>query len=157
MIYGVTGHRDVDAEPGELLMFAGLCVDMMIERGCSEIITGMARGWDLKVARAAADRNIPYRALVPFPGQETMWDESDRAEYDRAMHLASRIVVTGVAPLSIYYTVRDRQIVRESEELWALDSGRPSGSHNTVLYAEEMGRIVRPLWEPWLRFRAERN
>ena len=157
MIYGVTGHRDVDAEPGELLMFAGLCVDMMVQRGCTEIITGMARGWDLKIARAASDRDVPYCAAVPFPGQETTWAEDDQREYERAMHLSSRIVVTGMLPLTVSYHVRDKWIVEHSEELWALNSGRPSGTRTTVLFAEQKGRTVRELWEPWLRFRAERN
>jgi hypothetical protein len=117
----------------------------------------MARGWDLKIARAAEDRGVPYIAAIPFPGHESKWDAADRADHERAMHMASKIEIVGMLPLNVSYLNRDKWMVGHGEELWALDSGRPSGTHTTVLYAERMGRIVRSLWEPWLRFRAERN
>lgn len=157
MIVGVTGHRDVEQQPGELLMFARLCVDQMISHGVTEIITGMARGWDLKIARAADDAGVPYIAALPFPGQTKGWRDEDIAEFDRALDRASQIVTVTRMPLTISYHKRDRWIVDHGKELWALDSGRPSGSHATVLYAKAIGRIVRPLWEPWIRFRAERT
>ena len=157
MIYGVTGHRDVEQQPGELLAFARLSVAKMTERGCTEIITGMARGWDLAVARAAFDLGVPYCAAIPFPGQPNLWAEADQVEWAWAVKRATRQVVVGHSPLNVFYIKRDRWIVDNSAELWALDSGRPSGSHTTVLYAEEIERTVRPLWEPWLRFRAERT
>lgn len=157
MIVGVTGHRDVEQEPGELLMFARLSVAKMVSRGATEIITGMARGWDLKVARAADDSGVPYVAALPFPGQTQGWRPEDVAEFDRALERASKVVTVTRLPLNVSYIKRDRWIVDHCEELWALDSGRRSGSHTTVLYAEEIGRIVRPLWEPWTRFRAERT
>lgn len=157
MIVGVTGHRDVDAEPGELLSFARLCVDKMVERGCTRIITGMARGWDLKIARAAADADVPYTAAVPFPGQQSRWAAADKEDYDRAMFGADHIEIVSLLALNVSYVKRDRWIVDQCDELWALDSGRKSGTHTTVLYAEEIERIVRPLWEPWTRFRAERT
>jgi len=157
MIVGVTGHRDVEQEPGELLAFARLSVALMVERGCLEIITGMARGWDLKVARAAVDAGVPFTAAIPFFDQGAHWGEDDRLDYSRLLPRAKDLWVAGKAPLNRYYHVRDRWIVDRCDELWALDSGRPSGSHTTVLYADRAHRIVRPLWEPWLRFRAERN
>lgn len=157
MIYGVTGHRDVEQEPGELLMFARLSVAKMVERGCTEIITGMARGWDLKVARAAFDLGVPYIAALPFPDQPNAWAQADQEDWAWAIQRAARCEVIGSLPLNIFYIKRDRWIVDQSVELWALDSGRPSGSHTTVLYADEIGRTVRQLWGPWTRFRAERT
>lgn len=155
--YGVTGHRDVEQEPGELLQFARLTVARMVDRGCTEIITGMARGFDLKIARAAADLGVPYAAYLPFPEQDRLWGLGDQNDFNRALERASRTVLFSKMPLNAGYIKRDKAIVDHSAELWALDSGRPSGSHTTVLYAEKVGRIVRPLWEPWTRFRAERT
>lgn len=157
MIISVTGHRDVEQEPGELLGFARLSVALMQECGVTEIITGMARGWDLAIARAAFDAGVPYCAAVPFPGQADLWSAHDQIEWAWATKRAGRQVVLGKLPLDIFYTRRDQWIVDECDELWALDSGRYSGTHKTVLYAEKVGRTVLPLWEPWLRYRAERT
>lgn len=159
MIVGVTGHRDVEQEPGELLTFARLSVALMIERGCTEIITGMARGWDLKVARAAFDLGVPYCAAIPFPGQPDLWSQSDQEEWAWAVSRAARQVVVGNVALDLFYKQRNKWIVDNCHELWSLwDTRRPSsGTQHCVLYAEGLGHTVRPLWEPWTRFRAERN
>lgn len=157
MIYGVTGHRDVEQEPGELLAFARLSVAKMTERGCTEIITGMARGWDLAVARAAYDLGIPYCAAIPFPGQPNLWTEADQVEWAWAVKRAARQIVIGPTMLNVFYHKRNRWIVDHSVELWSFWSGSPGGTEHCTLYAEEIGRTVRALWEPWTRFRAERN
>lgn len=154
---GTTGHRNVDQEPGELHQFARLSVARMVVAGASEIITGMARGWDLAVARACFDLRVPYIAALPFYGQEDYWSAEEQAEYRRLVKAAVRITVAGRVKLNHFYIMRDRQIVDECDELWALDSGRPSGSHTTVLYAEQQERKVVPLWSDWLMFRDERK
>lgn len=157
MIIGVTGHRDVEQEPGELLSFARLSVARMVQHGVTEIITGLARGWDLAVARAAFDAGVPYCAAIPFPAQPDLWPLSDQNEWAWAVKRASRQHVLGKLPLKHYYERRNRWIVDESEEIWSLYDGRPGGTRNCVLYANDTSRIVRPLWGPWIRFRAERN
>lgn len=157
MIVGVTGHRDVEQQPGELLAFARLSVALMADRGATEIITGMARGWDLAVARAAYDLGLPYCAAVPFPSQPDLWGPHDKAEWVAAMNRASRTVVIGTLALNEFYERRNCWIVNNSDELWSLWSGRSGGTAHCVLYAQQMDRTVKPLWEPWLRFRAERT
>lgn len=157
MIVGVTGHRDVEQEPGELFMFARLSVAKMVERGATEIITGMARGWDLAVARAAFDTGIPYCAAIPFPEQPNLWAEADQVEWAWAVKRAARQIVVGPVALKTYYRKRNCWIVDQSDELWSLFDGSPGGTQHCVLYAGQVGRIVRPLWEPWTRFRAERT
>lgn len=158
VIVGVTGHRDVEQEPGELLMFARLSVAMMVKQGVTEIITGMARGWDLKVARAAFDQGIPYCAAIPFPGQPDNWDEADQQDWAWAVTRASRKVVVSPFKLNVVYLKRNEWIVNNCHELWSLwDSRDHGGTRHCVLYAEGLGHTVRPLWEPWLRFRAERT
>lgn len=111
-------------------------------------------GWDIAVAEAADWAGVPFVAAIPFPGQSRHWTGEDIARYDRALTLASKLAYISTIPGTSAYIKRDRWIVDHCEELHALDSGRRSGSHTTVLYAEEIGRKVVPLWEDWVRFRA---
>lgn len=157
MIVGVTGHRDVEQQPGELLAFARFSVALMVERGATEIITGMARGWDLAVARAAYDLGVPYCAAIPFASQPDRWSEPDQIEWAWAVNRARRMVVAGTLPLNEFYERRNCWIVNNCHELWSLWSGRSGGTAHCVLYAQQTERTIRPLWEPWLRFRAERT
>lgn len=157
MIVGVTGHRDVEQQPGELLAFARLSVALMVERGCREIITGMARGWDLAVARAAYDLGVPYCAAIPFPSQPNDWPKADQVEWATAVNRAARQIVVGTLPLYEFYHRRNHWIVDECDELWALYAGRRGGTEHCVLYAQNEQRTIRSLWEPWQRFRAERT
>lgn len=157
MIFGVTGHRDVEQKPGELDQFARLSVARMVCAGASEIITGLARGWDMAVGLACCEMNVPYRAYIPFKGQDQFWSPEDRSLYINLLCDARSIFTEGDHPFNRFYLLRDQRIVRDSVELWALDSGRPSGSHTTVLYAEEIGRKVEPLWEDWKQFRKEHH
>lgn len=156
MIIGVTGHRDAGQKPGELEQFARLFVARVVANGATEIITGMARGWDLAVAEAADAIGIPFLAALPFPGQDQHWSKAEQVRYFMALRNASRVHTISRLPLNNGYIKRDRWIVDHCDELHALDSGRPSGSHTTVLYAEEVGRKVVPLWDDWTRFQARR-
>lgn len=158
MIIGVTGHRDVDQQPGELLMFARLCVSRMSESGCTEIITGMARGWDLKIARASDDAGIPFTAAIPFPGQSSRWSHADRDDWEWSALRASKVHIVSRLDLDHAFDRRNEWIVDNCDQLWSLYDGRDrGGTRNCLLYAERVGRTVVPLWEPWIRFRAERN
>lgn len=156
MIIGVTGHRDAQQEPGELEQFARLSVARMIGQGVTEIITGMALGWDIAIAEAADEAGVPFCATIPFPAQSSRWSEEDQVRYYRACDRASRVIFVGRLELTVSYIKRDRWIVDHCEELWALDSGCPSGTHTTVLYAEEVGRKVVSLWDDWIRHQARR-
>lgn len=157
MIVGVTGHRDVEQEPGELLAFARLSVALMVRNGVTEIITGMARGWDLAIARAAFDHGVPYIGAIPFPQQPDKWTKADQEDWAVAVQRASRIEVAGNLPLNGFYHRRNIWIVDECDELWSFWNGSPGGTAHCTLYANDTSRIIRPLWEPWLRFRAERT
>ncbi len=47
----------------------------------SEIITGVALGWDTWLAIAAIEEKIPYTCAVPFKGQEKRWRHEDKQRY----------------------------------------------------------------------------
>ena len=47
----------------------------------SEVISGMALGWDMALAQAAINLGIPFIAAVPFIGQENMWIKKTQEYY----------------------------------------------------------------------------
>jgi len=158
MIFGVTGHRDLDQQPGELRWFARLLVTAMVQRGCTEIITGMARGFDLAIAQACADSGVPFIAAIPFIQQPLNWEQADRTDWERLTREAKEVYLAGPYPQNTFYFARNKWIVDHSEQLWSLYDGRGhGGTQHCTLYAEQQKRIVKPLWDEWIRFRAERN
>ncbi len=155
MIYGVTGHRRVDQKAGELDRFARLSVARMICEGATGCITGFALGWDLAVAQACDDLRFPFIAAIPFWGQTRGWTEDQKAPYYRLLDKAARIEVISKTQDTSNYLKRDRWIVDNCVELWALRSGRPSGTETTCLYAWSLERKIVNVWPDWIDFRSE--
>ena len=154
MIFGVTGHRDVEQEPGELHRFARLSVARMVCDGASTVITGMARGWDLAVAQACVDLRVPFWAAVPFWRQAEHWKAVDKALWHALIVKCQHCEVGSTLAINESYWNRNRWIVDQSEQLWSFYDGRvPSGNRHCTLYAEQAGRKVVPLWQDWLEFR----
>ena len=151
--HGVTGHRFVEQQPGELDQFARLSVARMLTDGATEIISGMAMGWDLAVAEACIDLGVPFIAALPFPGQESLWPASEQERYRAALGRAAVVQYIGRMPLNALYHRRDRWIVDQSVKLWALCDGRPGGTFSTVLYAIQAGSKIEDLWDDWMSFR----
>ena len=157
MIYGVTGHRNAGQKPGELEDFARLIVSRMIDTGCTQVANGMAMGWDMAVAAACVEAKLPFIALLPFPGQQARWGEKDATLYPKLLAEARTVWYAGKLRLNENYHKRDRLIVETCSQLWALDSGKASGTHNTVLYALEIGCKIETLWSRWRDYQQERN
>lgn len=113
----------------------------------------MAQGFDMAIAQACVDLRVPFIAARPFPQQADRWPITQQHRYHAILRCAKRVHTQMPVALNRAYILRDQWIVDRCEELAALDSGRPSGSHTTVLYAQEVGRKVIPLWDEWIRFR----
>lgn len=153
MIVGVTGHRGVEQEPGELDRFARLFVALS---GATKIISGMALGWDMAVAKAALDLDVPLIAAVPFPQQAERWPMGEQAQWLRCLNAAEKINIGGPGYDDRLYLDRNKWIVDHSTRLGALYDGRErGGTRHCVLYAQSEGVMVDPLWDRWQRFRLE--
>lgn len=154
---GITGHRKIVQEPGELQQFARLSVArMVVEAHASEIITGMALGWDLAVAEACIDLRVPFIAAVPFMKQPSLWAKEDQARWERCLLAAYHVDIGSTIPGTKALLDRNRWIVDQCDELWPFYDGSPKGgTRHCVLYAEEVGRRMVPLWGDWLQFRQE--
>lgn len=154
MIVAATGHR-LHILPGykgdgssHRLRAALLetAMDALEEWHPEEVISGMATGWDMAVAAAAMMLNVPFRAYVPFEGQDRLWSAADRTMYRSLLDEAAAVRVFSPVERKSAYIERDRAMVDDSSRLLALYCGDPrSGTGQTIQYAE--GWLV-----PWTNY-----
>lgn len=96
MLVAGTGHRPeklggYDREAHKLLV--NVAIRALKECGATEVITGMALGWDQALAEAAIAVGIPFVAAIPFQGQERRWPDESRKKYHRILSHAADLVV----------------------------------------------------------------
>lgn len=112
------------------------------------VITGMALGWDLAIARAAYELGIPFTAAVPFKGQESRWNAATQNYYFRLLRKAAAIFYVsepGYAPSKM--EIRNRWMVDNADRILALYNGDPGGgTANCIRYSMSVNR---PIFNAW--------
>ncbi|MDQ1521804.1 MAG: ribonuclease [Actinomycetota bacterium] len=65
------------------------------------VLTGLGLGAEQLGADAAADANVPYVAVLPFPDPDAVWPAASRAAYQRLVAgAASTLVISNARPSS---------------------------------------------------------
>lgn len=158
MIYGVTGHRPsktggyTRTATDRLLQFAGTVLRSYSDLEC--VITGMALGWDIAIAKAALANRILYDAYIPFVGQEKLWPVDAQEQYQYLLSQARivKVVCDGeYAPWKMQK--RNEAVVDDCRKLVSLWDGSAGGTANCVKYAQSVGREVDNVWGLWERYR----
>lgn len=116
----------------------------------SEVISGMALGWDTAIALAALDLDIPLTAACPFRGQENTWAGRDQIVYRDILTRATRVVFVCNHRLNIAYDERNEWMVDRANYILALHDGSPGGTNNCLQYANRYCSRVENLWEEWV-------
>jgi len=140
-VVAVTGHR-----PQRLGGF-GHAVDerlaMVASEGLdrcrpSQVILGMALGFDQAVAEACDGQGIPFK-------------EPARRRYRRLLDQAAEVHVVSPGPYAASKMIaRDRWMVDRAVGLMTLwDGSKDSGTGRTVAYALGRGLPILPLWPRW--------
>lgn len=168
-----TGHRYVALAGNHLwscthkALVEALSIQYKKEEHDDELLllSGMAQGWDMAVARFALDNNIPFHAYVSYLGQDYMWPLDIRKEYEELIKNANKVVVATDKYPTTYKEAaasnykRDRLLVMDSDKLWALQ--RPGiikgGTAYTVKYAKSKQKDVLNLWDTFVAVSADRN
>jgi len=130
--------------------FALRVLDGMRPKG---MIVGMAQGWDMAVAEACYLLDIPYRAFVPFQGQESVWPSATQTLYRNLLDKALEIVVVSPGGYS-RKAMQDRNEAMVDDPLvttiLALWSGTPGGTASCIRYAQLIAaKPVVNLWQLW--------
>jgi uncharacterized phage-like protein YoqJ len=131
VILGVTGHRpdklggySVAAHTARVQV----AKDALLELKPTNVLTGMALGWDQAVAEACVALHLPFTAVVPFRGQESVWPMFTQKRYHDLMRAAVdvHVVSTGsYAPWKLM--VRNGWIVDRSDAMLACYDGSGKG------------------------------
>lgn len=154
-ILAVTGHRPdklggYDKATYERLLT--LAVQHIPAYHPSTVITGMALGWDTAVAEAAFLMQIPFKAYVPFRGQESMWPPASQKLYRNLLKEAYAVIECSSPGYSVEkMQIRNKRMVDDSDLLLALWDGSSGGTANAVNYAMSKNRNMVNLWSEWIK------
>lgn len=157
MILGTTGHRPhklggYHSAAYDLAKTFAMCVLEVCEP--DKVITGMALGWDTAVARACVTLRIPFIAAIPCKGQDSMWQEADRARYRSLLGFAEEQIYVSPAYTPECMNKRNRWIVEHSDKMLAMyDGSRNGGTRNAVECAKSLSVPVTNVWSSWKVFK----
>lgn len=152
-IVAVTGHRPQklggfsEEVFQDLVRLAKHCFERLKPL---EVITGMALGWDQAVAQACHDLKIPFRAYIPFMGQESQWPQQSQERYWKLLEgpVLNMICEPGYAAWKMQK--RNEAMVDDCHQLLALWDGTTGGTFNCVAYArKQLHVVVLNCWQRW--------
>lgn len=111
--------------------------------GTNLVRSGMALGWDLILARAAADVGLPLHADIPYESQPSLWSPHLRREWETLRAAAISETVWGPNPESYAQACelldRRNQGLLQADALFAAWSGRQrGGTFNALSDAQRM-------------------
>jgi len=153
MILAGTGHR-----PDKLGGYSSLIARELQKLAEKElfrlrpdmVIIGMAQGWDQALGWAAKAQHIPFRAYIPFVGQENVWPEEVQDRYRDLLSYADQMVVCSPGGYSAAkMQTRNMRMVDDCTDVLALWDGTPGGTANCVSYARFKKRVIHNCWDAW--------
>lgn len=144
-----TGHR-----PDKLGGYSKEVTDKLIDlavkyipKDTTKIISGMALGWDMALAYAAIERNIPFIAAIPFKGQESKWPPYSQSEFNFLLEKAEEIVIVSDGGYGAWkMQVRNKWMVDHCDEVVSLWDGSAGGTANCIKYANSVKKPITNLW-----------
>lgn len=148
----VTGHRVVLS--ADMRWYRSELRRVFEKLSPSAVLSGMALGVDQEAAAIALDMGLPLVAVVPFPGQDSGWDELDKKRYLGLLARAERTVNVSPQPpvdardATAKLLRRNEVLVEMASTVVACWSGKKSGgTWYTIKASKGMGKptvVVRP-------------
>lgn len=143
MILALTGHRPDKLggyDPCALheWLRAQLRAVFEIQRP-TEVITGMALGWDTFGAEVAVTMGIPFCAAIPFEGQERKWPADSQRRYRVLLARAARVKIVSEHYYKGVFQARNvwmvDQLKASDDALYVCHDGSAGGTLNCLKYA----------------------
>lgn len=116
----------------------------------SEVVSGMAAGWDLAMAEAALLEGVPLVAALAFEEQGAEWPDGAAAHLRGLLARAGHVHLMAKERAPGMWTARDRWVLERGSRVVALWSGAEGGTARAVATALKLGKPVENLWDLWL-------
>lgn len=142
-----TGHRPekLSLSEGEVKNLLEKEIRQAIADGFNVFITGMAPGVDIWAAEIIIElrerENFPLKIIAasPHPGFENRWSLDWQKRYASIMAKADFIKEVCSHYSRGCYQIRNEWMVDHSARVIAVWNGSPSGTKNTIVYANRKG------------------
>lgn len=110
-------------------------------------ISGMARGvdiWAAEIVLRLRQEGLPIRLICasPYEGFERNWSSDWQRRYHAIMESADLVRYISSGYSRSCFQVRNEWMVNHSARVIACYNGMPSGTKNTIDYANRMGVTV---------------
>lgn len=144
MIVAGTGHR-LDKLVGHWEEIELLTVERLRSLGPDEVISGMADGFDMALALAALELDVPLTCAIPFRGHGS---RAHRDVYDFIVSRARRVVHVSDGPYRGPWQFQARNVwmVDSCDRLLTCWDGTRGGTYNCIRYAVKVGRQIDVVW-----------
>ena len=141
-----TGHRPekLTASKDAVIYTLGNAIGQAYKDGYRIFISGMARGVDLQAAQIVLrmkekEPDVQLVCASPYPGFEGKRHDSWYVAYQRSMQGADEIAFVSEEYSRGVYQKRNEWMCNHSNRLIAVWNGQPSGTANTIRYAQKIG------------------
>lgn len=150
LVISATGHR-----PNKLGGYGDEAYQRLVklaegylsETKPTDIVSGMALGWDQAWAHAGINLDIRVHAAIPFEGQESQWPEKSQQHFKWLFYqCAGQVIVCEGGYAAYKMQVRNEWMVNHSHRVAALWNGTSGGTANCVNYAKKAGKPIDNLW-----------
>lgn len=138
-----TGHRPEKLVGQEAYVITGLrkAIEEAVNEGYTTFITGCSRGTDLWAADIVIemrrhDKRLKLICAIPFEGFDEKWTIDWRKHLKQVKKQADWIHVVSEEYHADVYQKRNAWLVSKASKIIAVCNGKPSGTLNTVRYAE---------------------
>lgn len=145
-----TGHRPQKLKRPEWLVKLALEreIKLAIKEGFTVYISGMAQGvdiWAAEIVLRLRSKGQPIRLICasPFEGFENRWSKEWQRRYRDIIDAADYVTFVSPKYSPSCFQIRNEWMVRHASRVIAVFNGEPSGTKNTIDYAERQNVPVR--------------
>ncbi len=160
MIFGIAHrpHQLGGFDKQTLTRLTAFAYEVLTQYQPTQVITDMTLGWNIPLAQAALDLQIPLIAAIPSRDQFNPWSNQFRELYSSILNRADFIVQQNIPwnkSSATHFTFRVIDHCDLILALWSdsLASSMEPIQRDSIHYARSIGKPIIYLWDDWSHFR----